>query len=93
MNIEDTKKAMKVMEAFCNGAEVVVEGNSYTSPLWNFDDDPDTYTVKPKPRGVWVRRYPDGYLGCVNYPTRNEAELARTQGDPEWTPLFLQEVV
>jgi hypothetical protein len=95
MNIEDTKKAIAVMEAFCEG-EVILNENktlSGSSPSWNWGHDPDTYAVKPKPRGVWVRRYPNGDFGCVNYPTREAAELARADGDPSWTAEFLPEVV
>ena len=95
MNIEGTKKAIAVMQAFVDGEVILTENKTVScpSPSWNWFSDPDTYAVKSKPRGVWVRRYSNGDFGCMNYPTREAAELARTEGDLSWTAEFLPEVV
>jgi len=59
MNIEETKKAIKVMQAYVDGVEIERcyrwEGHPWKSssnPTWAFTAQ--QYRIKPKPREFWV---------------------------------------
>lgn len=70
MNVEETKKAIEVMQAFVDGKAIETRGAESklwtiaTDPFWNFDHF--RYRIKPEPR-EWYQ------LQC-DYP-RNEMEL------------------
>ena len=70
MNIEETKEAIRVMQAFVDGKEVIVRHiklaiwDTLISPTWNWDDC--EYRIKPTPvlrpwtadevpLGAWMR--------------------------------------
>ena len=57
MNREETKKAIEVMQAYADGAEIEVCGgmNEWTpaiTPTWKWLGK--KYRIKPKPREFWV---------------------------------------
>ena len=61
MNREDTKKAIEIMQAYVDGAEIEAQfldnGNwaketKDLGPTWNFCAC--SYRIKPKPREFWV---------------------------------------
>jgi hypothetical protein len=60
VNREETKKAIEVMQAFVDGAEIEAQyhGNSgwsiidHYDPPWNWRDI--KYRIKPQPREWWV---------------------------------------
>jgi hypothetical protein len=64
MTIEETKKAIAVMQAYVDGAEIeygfppCFECGVTKDPSWNWADK--TYKSKPKPREIWVNCYADG---------------------------------
>lgn len=53
MTVEETKEAIKVMQAFVDGKEIE-QRNGYgeyvifNRPRWNWDNDPECYRVKPE---------------------------------------------
>jgi hypothetical protein len=60
MNIEQTKEAIRVMQAFVDGKEVEQKNNHHLtnalplwnpapSPAWNWGDDIKNYRIKPTP--------------------------------------------
>jgi len=69
MNIEQTKTAMQVMQAFVDGKVIqnrpIVMGSegkwtAVTNPYWDFYNF--EYRVKPEPRIVYVTEYTDSYM-------------------------------
>jgi hypothetical protein len=67
VNIEETKKAIEVMQAFVDGKTVQCsepEGEAgygwraEKEPLWQWDNF--RYRVKPEPKEIWVNEYSDG---------------------------------
>ena len=58
MNIEKTRKAVDVMLAYVNGAEIECqigaksEWSAIPSPAWQWANGP--YRIKPKPREFWA---------------------------------------
>lgn len=69
MNIEETKKAIEVMQAYVDGKEIEVLVKSGTTTDWtnlkNFRGAPswnwisNDYRVKRVPREIWVNEYED----------------------------------
>jgi len=58
MNREETKKAIEVMQAYVDGADIEHEWDkcswhSCGEPDWNFETC--DYRIKPKPREWWIR--------------------------------------
>jgi len=60
MNIEETKEAIRVMQAFVDGKEVEQKNNHHLTnalplwnpapgPAWNWGDDIKNYRIKPTP--------------------------------------------
>jgi hypothetical protein len=50
MNIEQTKEAIKVMQAFVDGKEVIsmrTPAVTDVDPYWNWGDDAEMYCIKP----------------------------------------------
>lgn len=66
MTREDTKKAIEVMQAWVDGAEIEFFDSKWLAiadPVWNWDKGP--YRVKPKPREFWIHVSDDGFNGMV----------------------------
>jgi hypothetical protein len=69
MNIEQTKEAIRIMQAFVDGKEVIsmrTSGVTADDPYWNWGDDTKMYHIKPTatlrpwtadevPLGAWMR--------------------------------------
>ena len=59
MNREDTKKAIEVMQAYVDGAEI--ELVNVVTNTWATIENPtwigDGYRIKPKPREFWVSAF------------------------------------
>lgn len=60
MNIEETKKAIEVMQAFVDGKTVQVSAaagwESTPTPCWSWDIC--EYRIKPaEPKNIWVNEY------------------------------------
>jgi hypothetical protein len=79
VNIEETKKAIAVMQAFVDGAEIeygfppCFKCGVTKDPTWNWADK--TYRSKTEPREIWVNCYAgEDY---VAYATPEKAELYR----------------
>lgn len=79
MNIEETKKAIEVMQAFVDGKTVqhfsralgwLDFKDGVNSPSWCWDGV--NYRIKPEPKDIWVNEY-DGYWGTA-WGTKEEAE-------------------
>jgi hypothetical protein len=75
MNIEETKKAIEVMQAFVDGKTVQVETHAgwedVDDPLWEWFGGP--YRVKPQePKEIWVNEYEGGW-GALVYNSKEEA--------------------
>jgi hypothetical protein len=86
MNIEQTKEAIRIMQAFVDGEELQSmnpAGNwaSVTVPRWNWDDT--QYRIKPAPTlrpwtadevplGAWMRKKQDVSHRWVVIDTNNE---------------------
>ncbi len=86
MNIEQTKEAIKVMQAFVDGKEVqsMYDGKwaSVTVPRWSWDDT--QYRIKPTPvlrpwtadevpLGAWMRKKQDLTCRWLLSMTANDA--------------------
>ena len=62
MNREETKKAIEVMQAYVDGAEIenisadTGRSNYWLTgyPSWQWDGDSTTYRIKPKLREFWA---------------------------------------
>ncbi len=71
MNVEETKEAIKVMEAFVDGEEIEFDlGDGWQSylkhntPSWNWGEI--AFRTKPKPLECWVNFNRDGSIAhCV----------------------------
>ena len=53
MNIKDTNKAIKVMQAWVDGEKIIIDGAIplVVDPKWDwFNTD---YSIKPQPLGIW----------------------------------------
>ena len=73
MNIEQTKEAIRIMQAFVDGKEVVsmyAPADTADDPYWNWGNDTKIYRIKPTPTirpwtadevplGVWMRAKSD----------------------------------
>ena len=69
MNIEQTKEAIRIMQAFVDGKEVIsmrTPAVTADDPYWNWGNDISTYHIKPTPvlrpwtadevpLGAWMR--------------------------------------
>lgn len=49
MNVEETKKAIAVMQAFVDGKPILKNGKQTYDPYWNWEEDPNRYEVEPSP--------------------------------------------
>lgn len=78
MNIEETKEAIKVMQAFVDGKIVQYKQPALDcwydlvdiNPIWNWGCV--NYRIKPEPKEIWVNEY-DGCWGIV-HGTKEEAK-------------------
>ena len=77
MNIEDTKKAIKVMQAFVDGKTVKNKDACEFSisgrymPFWDWDNSKDSYSVKPQQIEIWCMVNSQGH--CLgNHPTEDD---------------------
>lgn len=63
MNIEETKKAIEVMQAFVDGKpcewkfERRGPWDRVRRPTWNWCEN--DYRIKPEPKNIWVNEYKD----------------------------------
>ena len=80
MNRKETEEAIKVMQAFVDGAELEIRSRGYptwesaatTTICWSWDRI--EYRIKPKPLEVWVTvRNGDNKPAGV-YASKNDAE-------------------
>ena len=58
MNIDETKEAIKVMQAFVDGKEVTNTEN----PHWNWAGNLESYEIKPEPYECWISINEDGTI-------------------------------
>jgi hypothetical protein len=85
VNIEETKKAIEVMQAFVDGKEIqdrnrkfggewymTVVGGGLGGPMWSWSTT--EYRVKPEPKEIWVNEYSDG--SSYGYDCRDNAIAA-----------------
>ena len=86
MNIEQTKEAIRVMQAFVDGKEVIsmrTPAVTADNPSWNWVNDISTYRIKPTPilrpwtadevpLGAWMREKQDVSHRWVVIETENE---------------------
>ena len=76
MNKAETAEAIKVMQAYVDGAEIVLrDGNrlsELSSPTWNWAVW--DYQVKPKPRTIWVNEYPHPISSLKAHSSKEEAD-------------------
>ena len=87
MNIEETKEAIRVMQAFVDGNEVEYERPDgiwtiINNPCWNWNSQ--EYRIKPAatirpwtadevPLGAWMRKVPNGeYRWLINTSSLDE---------------------
>jgi len=73
MSREETKRAIKVMQAYVDGEDIQIEKYpdvwiDQVSPVWDWDFN---YRVKPEPRTIWVNEY-DGEP-CALFLTQKDA--------------------
>jgi hypothetical protein len=66
VNIEETKKAIEVMQAFVDGKVVQADIHGRwldigppNSMYWDFTRY--NYRIKPEPKEIWVNEYENGY--------------------------------
>ena len=95
MNREDTKKAIEVMQAYVDGAEIAVRYFGFCNdapdaePLFNWDAA--EYRIKPKPREFWINLYRnDGHSFMVH--TSEEEAKRRADTDLKKT-IKVREVI
>lgn len=95
MNREETKEAIKVMQAYAEGKEIEYRtGNVWClcrNPSWSFGDI--YYRIKPEPKVIWVNEYEDG-TGSA-YTSRDQAvnESENFSEQPERTAVKYVEVM
>jgi len=75
MNIEETKVAIAVMQAFVEGKKIewMVRGSPWQEveePVWSWNEV--TYRVKREPREFWVNIYESR---VVTYRTKDSADF------------------
>jgi hypothetical protein len=81
MDTKQTADAIKVMQAYVDGAEIqerVVSGGPHrwkeAGPYWNWMTS--EYRIKPQPREWWINRYPGGGIGI--YDSKELAEINKS---------------
>ncbi len=96
MNREETQEAIKVMQAYVDGAEIQWQGG-ITKKWRDFEDDDfpkwtwshEAYRIKPKPREFWIKASDlpkHGGFGVNAYVTN-------TQGNPTTPFIKVREVI
>lgn len=87
MNIEETKKAIEVMQAFVDGKTIQhrvrdTSGRYYPwdqlrmiAPVWNWWAT--EYRVKPEPKEIWVNEYGQGF-GAIHSTKENALDYVNT---------------
>jgi hypothetical protein len=87
MNIEQTKEAIRVMQAFVDGKEVIsmrTPTATADDPYWNWGNDTKMYRIKPTPTlrpwtadevplGAWMRKKQDLTCRWLLSMTANDA--------------------
>ena len=96
MNIEDTKKAIEVMQAFVDGKEIQCRSHNhshwkYANPDWNFTNC--EYRVKPEPKEVWINMYPDRAFASVAWASEDDAKESKTVKELGCKPTLFREVI
>jgi hypothetical protein len=82
MTIEETKEAIKVMQAFVDGKKIEITNNSTEPNTWTdfYDDSPTwnwyvfSYRIKPEPKEFWIvggSAYADNQLASCYARTNN----------------------
>ena len=95
MNIEETKKAIEIMQAYVDGKEIEYRYRGSTDwlscaaigPVWGFNKT--DYRVKPEPLEVW-HAVSDGFISTCKYDTR---DACRDAFPDDWTPTLFREVI
>lgn len=101
MNKERTKKAIEVMQAYVDGAEIQVappssgkwsDLSSLCTPAWSwgtFD-----YRVKPRePRTFFANEYKAGNIGCLYFTKEDAENMAIELGVSPVSVVELREVI
>ncbi len=76
MNIEQTKEALEVMQAFVDGKPCEWRSRGLTiwkeigTPSWDFVKN--EYRIKPVPKEIWVNEFSDGT--GLSYDSEKRAE-------------------
>ena len=80
MTIDETKKAIEVMQAFVDGKEIECKysgGDRWAgAPVPSWAWDAFDYRVKPEPRAIWIL---EG--GCVAFDAEEKKSISA--GDPD----------
>ncbi len=97
MNREETIAAIKVMQAYVDGAEIEVRSRNssawvrWTTPVWDWDRC--NYRIKPKPREMWVVFDAKGIAFIQQDGSAEAARMDRMYpGDAPHTAVLMREV-
>lgn len=86
MNIEETKKAIEVMQAFVDGKVVEYRWAAHTTEPWETATSPSwswgqvEYRIKPQPKEIWVNEYTTGEAYNYDSPSDAAKALDATEG-------------
>ena len=99
MNIEETKKAIEVMQAYVDGKEIQdksIGDYAYadwltlqTEPTWDFSSV--EYRVKPEPLECWVTVFKDSMISTAHNSKEGALKIANC--DKGWTVRKFREVI
>jgi hypothetical protein len=95
MTIEETKEAIKVMQAFVDGKKIRASSRLRPKPIW-FDLEPTdkfvwdwnqcVYEIKPEPKEFWL-------VGGAAYKSQSEAIHSALSFKPAVKVIHVREVV
>lgn len=91
MNVEETKAAIAVMQAFVDGEEIEYDpkddpteaGDSWfgvANPVWNWDKR--TYRIKKEPQTLYAIRWKTGELSAYSSVVDRDRIITGTRGVP-----------
>lgn len=97
MNVEETKKAIAVMQAFVDGKNILHAGGRTESPGWFWQNDPNRYEIEPNPPILYriYRHVSTGIWGPTGIVYKNsphpshqsylkQMEEEKNQGHIDW---------
>jgi hypothetical protein len=92
LNIEETKKAIEVMQAFVDGKAIQCYSGfgwePIKEPFWRWGSV--NYRIKPEPKEIWVNEYSDG--SNYGYDCRDNA-IAAARDDAARKAVRYREVI